>query len=103
MNQLSEKREHKLLHLIKGFPDGVTDSQVSDKLKWNTVAVRSVASALKNRGKLTIKVMDKENWIFFPDDDIMMENNGEDKLKETANNFGRSLAELIYVIFSNRK
>lgn len=103
MNQLSEKREYKLLHLIKGFPDGVTDSQVSDKLQWNPTAVRSVASALKNRGKLTIKVVDKENWIFFPDDDIVIEDSGEDKLRETADNFGRSLAELIYVIFSNRK
>jgi predicted ArsR family transcriptional regulator len=105
MNELAEKRRNKLLHTVKKFIDGATDSQIAEKLDWTPSAVRSIASALKNRGKLEIKVVDKDTWVFFPlyIDDVSTVNKEDDRLKEATDSFGRSIAELIYVIFSNRK
>lgn len=86
MNNLNNLRNQKFLdELRKAGDDGLFDWQLESTLKWKQVAIRSVASILRNQGKCDI-IETSRGWIMFITEDINVNvnvRNGSKKNKKS--------------------
>jgi hypothetical protein len=100
MNEPAEKRNNKIFNLVKDYPSGLFDQQISQMLEWDIQAVRAVCGILRKRGKLIVKEIEKDNksqWFLLADDAVEEHKSSEEEFKRVTDRLGKAISDFLYV------